>query len=86
MAGTLRSCNPCTVLQDIVIRTNLPQSAQKINTRMDKEVGNWFVGYGWVGDVGISPLTTFWPGNYVYVAQRRPLLQQYNPQADIRSR
>lgn len=39
---------------------------------MDKEVGKWFVGYGQVGDVGVSPLTTFWPGNYVYIAQRAP--------------
>ncbi len=45
---------------------------QKILTKMDKEVGKWFVGYGQVGDVGVSPLTTFWPGNYVYVAQRAP--------------
>lgn len=45
---------------------------QKINTKLDKEVGKWFAGYGRVGDVGISPLTTFWPGNYVFVAERAP--------------
>lgn len=45
---------------------------EKITAKMDEEVGNWFVGYGFVGDVGISPLTAFWPGNYVYVAQRAP--------------
>lgn len=44
----------------------------KIAMKMDNDSGKWFAGYGSVSDVGICSLTAFWPGNYVFVAERAP--------------
>lgn len=65
--------NPASFSLPVLDQTYLiTPDGQKIATRMDNEPGKWFTGYGSVGDVGICPLTTFWPGNYVFVAERVP--------------
>jgi cobalt/nickel transport protein len=65
--------DPASLALPVIDKTYLvTPDGQKITTRMDEEVGKLFVGYGRVGEVGISPLTTFWPGNYVFVVERAP--------------